>query len=351
MSGHFSIKNFEQFQHYRDRSPKWIKLYNELLEDYEFATLPDATKGQLMAMWLLASRMDNRLPADADWLAKRINATEPVNLELLFEAGFIEPYEDHSRGKREDGPRRYVSDEVRRKVLERDNGKCRRCGATERLEIDRIVPVSEGGTGAEPNLQVLCASCSRKKRAERLRSKCRTDATQMRSPEREGETEAEAEREIETNEVSGSLCSPESRSRDPAIGFNEFWEAYPHKVGKPGALRAWPAAKERAGGIHAIMAGLARYKSDKPPDRQWLNPVTFLNQDRFNDQPASSVQSISNRPHDAIFRALADIASESAGEHQRTADPHVECDGIERAEALHSGPNLSIESPSLTGAG
>lgn len=85
----FSVKNFERFQHYKDRSPPWIKLYNELLDDYAFGTLPDATKMHLIAIWLLASRSDNKIPYDAEWVAKRINATEPVDLVTLSKAGFI----------------------------------------------------------------------------------------------------------------------------------------------------------------------------------------------------------------------------------------------------------------------
>src|SRR6185437_15342548 len=85
----FRVKNFESFQHYKDRSPPWIKLYNELLDDYDFGLLPDATKFHLVAIWLLASRSANKIPYDSTWVAKRINATEPVNLRLLAEKGFI----------------------------------------------------------------------------------------------------------------------------------------------------------------------------------------------------------------------------------------------------------------------
>lgn len=85
----FSVKNFEKFQHYKDRSPPWIKLYNELLDDYEFGLLPDASKMHLVAIWLLASRSENKIPYDPEWVARRINATEPVNLELLGSKGFI----------------------------------------------------------------------------------------------------------------------------------------------------------------------------------------------------------------------------------------------------------------------
>ena len=86
----FSVKNFERFQHYKDRSPPWIKLYNELLDDYAFGLLPDASKLHLVAIWLLASRSNNRIPHDPNWIAKRISATEKVDLDLLRVSGFIE---------------------------------------------------------------------------------------------------------------------------------------------------------------------------------------------------------------------------------------------------------------------
>ena len=37
----FRVTNWDQYQHYKDRDPTWIKLYARLLDDYEFATLPD----------------------------------------------------------------------------------------------------------------------------------------------------------------------------------------------------------------------------------------------------------------------------------------------------------------------
>ena len=89
MTQTFSVTNFEKFQHYRDRSPPWIKLYNGLLDDYGFAQLPDASKLHLVAIWLLASRFDNRVPHDPGWIARRINASERVDLSLLQARGFI----------------------------------------------------------------------------------------------------------------------------------------------------------------------------------------------------------------------------------------------------------------------
>lgn len=85
----FSVKNFSRFQHYKDRSPLWIKLYNSTLDDYAYASLPDASKAHLIAIWLIASRTGNKIPYDPTWLSGRIGATETVDLVELERAGFI----------------------------------------------------------------------------------------------------------------------------------------------------------------------------------------------------------------------------------------------------------------------
>jgi uncharacterized protein YdaU (DUF1376 family) len=80
------------------------------------------------------------------------------------------------------------------------------------------------------------------------------------------------------------LESPHTPPRGD-LGFDQFWQAYPEKVGKPVAKTAFAKAIKRAT-LAEILAGLERYKATKPPDRSWLNPSTFLNQERWNDQPA-----------------------------------------------------------------
>lgn len=85
-----SVVNWEKYQHYKNRNPPWIKFYNSLLEDPAVAVLPDAAKAHTFGIWLLASRLQNRIPADADFIGKRINATEPVDLKLLLAMAFIE---------------------------------------------------------------------------------------------------------------------------------------------------------------------------------------------------------------------------------------------------------------------
>ena len=45
---YFTVKNFEQFQHYKDRNPPWIKLWTKLLDDYEFNELSKENQRDLM---------------------------------------------------------------------------------------------------------------------------------------------------------------------------------------------------------------------------------------------------------------------------------------------------------------
>jgi hypothetical protein len=52
---------------------------------------------------------------------------------------------------------------VRMAVWRRDQGRCARCGSREKLEYDHIIPVSEGGSSTERNIELLCESCNRAK--------------------------------------------------------------------------------------------------------------------------------------------------------------------------------------------
>ena len=48
-------------------------------------------------------------------------------------------------------------------LIDRDGGKCRKCGSTQDLTIDHIVPKKYGGGSTRDNLQILCGSCNNKK--------------------------------------------------------------------------------------------------------------------------------------------------------------------------------------------
>jgi len=255
----FSVKNFDRFQHYKDRSPPWIKLYGELLEDYDFGVLPDVAKGHLLSIWLLASRMGNKLPFNAAWVGNKINATEPVDLEMLVDAGFLIPHtEEAERGKLENWSSRYISDAVRDEVLAEADHKCVTCKSTVHLEIDHIVPISRGGNSEKANLQVLCRACNRKKRAKLTYAGAEQVATQLRRPETEGERETERERKTLPGTPGGAVIAktiPED--------FETFWKAYngPKNSKKPDALKAWAATAKIRPPLPDLLRAVANYSA------------------------------------------------------------------------------------------
>lgn len=91
------VKNLEKHQHYKDRRPPWIKLHAEVLDDYGFSCLQDASKAHLMLLWVLASRLDNKIPYDLAWITKQIGASSPVDMEELILHGFMETFDDGSK--------------------------------------------------------------------------------------------------------------------------------------------------------------------------------------------------------------------------------------------------------------
>lgn len=86
---YLTVPNLKKYQHYKDRSPPWIKLHSKILDNYKFECLQDASKSHLMLIWLLASRTDNKIRNDTIWIGRKIGANSPINLKELIEAGFL----------------------------------------------------------------------------------------------------------------------------------------------------------------------------------------------------------------------------------------------------------------------
>jgi hypothetical protein len=82
--------------------------------------------------------------------------------------------------------------------------------------------------------------------------------------------------------------SPDLKSNGHADEFEQFWSAYPKKVGKKDARKAWTKATDRP----EIVQVLRRIEESKRTD-QWTkdngqfipNPATWINQGRWDDEP------------------------------------------------------------------
>ncbi len=60
---------------------------------------------------------------------------------------------------------RLIPSSVKLDVWKRDQGKCRKCGASTGLHFDHIIPYSKGGSSKDPeNIQILCARHNLEKR-------------------------------------------------------------------------------------------------------------------------------------------------------------------------------------------
>lgn len=73
------IKNWNKFQHYKNRRPPWIRLYRDLLDDPEFEALPGDLVKTLIKLWLAVSdfSVDGELPA-IDRLALRMHVASDM---------------------------------------------------------------------------------------------------------------------------------------------------------------------------------------------------------------------------------------------------------------------------------
>ena len=87
-------RNWNEFQHYRRRSPPWVKLHKKLLDDYEFQNLPMASKALAPMLWLLASEDGQGwIDAEAAKISFRLRMS-PEDLDQaiqpLIDGGFFE---------------------------------------------------------------------------------------------------------------------------------------------------------------------------------------------------------------------------------------------------------------------
>lgn len=84
--------------------------------------------------------------------------------------------------------------------------------------------------------------------------------------------------------VIGKMNIPE-QYQDPL--FNAFWRAYPHKVGKMQAIKAWKKLEVNEDDLQVILTAIERQKKE-PLWSQGIgipHPATYLNQARFLDEP------------------------------------------------------------------
>lgn len=244
------VRNWERYQHYRDRNPPWIKLYTELLDDEGFLALPDAAKWQLVGLFLLAARRGNVLPEKAGQLKVLLGITGRLYIPELLAARYLVT-EDPDASK------------------------------------DASKPASTS------------ASTDASSDASASRARARASA-----PSREAEAEAEREGETETETDPSSSSAANARDaffanmpEDLRPKWHMLLKGWGDGLGTPGG-KAWTAAQ--------IDAGLAEYLvAESHPTFNARHVVRFVEQvvnRKPNDPNTPGASSPAPRPRGPQFR-------------------------------------------------
>jgi hypothetical protein len=106
----------------------------------------------------------------------------------------------------------------------------------------------------------------------------------------DGETLTNQVRNTDTRVTQTIRNQKDSLTADDA-DFAAFWSAYPRKVAKPAALKAWRSAKDRPS-LADLLAALDRHKGSE----QWQSarfiphPATWINQQRWDDEMPTAAE-------------------------------------------------------------
>lgn len=269
---------------------RWFRVYDDLVDDPKVQRLSAENFRALVNLWCLTSRNGGTLPpADDIAFSLRMRPDKVAALLAgLRNAGLLddEMTENGNVTRPHNWQRRQFKSDVSTGRVKRHRERQGNVSST----------VSETPPDTETDTETDSSSLRSDETRETALAVRQPDAEPPVAPDDFPELPAILERRA---------TAAVDRTRETDAEFDErFWPAYPHKVGKPDARKAFRRAR-KAHPLAAILFGLDRYIAEKPGERPWLNPATFLNQERFNDQPASTENRASASPHDAILGAVA----------------------------------------------
>lgn len=94
------IPTWDEYQHYRDRTPPWIKLHRAMLTSRAWVSLDAQGRELMIALMILAAENDNATPADPGYIQRRAFLAGPPDLQRLVDVGFIEIVEPKAKRSR-----------------------------------------------------------------------------------------------------------------------------------------------------------------------------------------------------------------------------------------------------------
>jgi len=126
-------------------------------------------------------------------------------------------------------------------------------------------------------------------------------------------------------DTSGALfgAEPDLDARPSPPSFDAFWAAYPRKVGKADARKAWNDAVRGHRGLAAAITDGARRLAADPnlPEQQYIpHPRRWLRREGWTDEPCPPRPGIT-RPPDPRDRVLVEARRTGGVVLRRDADP------------------------------
>lgn len=119
---------------------------------------------------------------------------------------------------------------------------------------------------------------------------CGTPTEKPKAPPRKTQAKPTANPNLNAgNEEKKEEASP---LLTPSVGgeWDVFWAAYPDGNSKKEGRAAFDKAMAKPGVTLAVLlAAIERYKATKPPDRKWAYASTWLNAERWTDEPKAEI--------------------------------------------------------------
>lgn len=115
-------KNWKSFQHYKERTPSWIKLHKGLMTDFEFVRLPVASRALAPMLWLLASEYeDGAIDASIEKIAFRVHmSVDDLRSALtpLIDSGFFDASEVLAQSEQKAIPEKRREEDIGKRTRE-----------------------------------------------------------------------------------------------------------------------------------------------------------------------------------------------------------------------------------------
>jgi len=90
----YQIKNWSEYQHYKNRNPQWIKLHASLLSSEDWVVLDDASRVLAVACMLIAAKTDNEIDTSEQggrYMQRVAYLNSEPNFKALISCGFLVP--------------------------------------------------------------------------------------------------------------------------------------------------------------------------------------------------------------------------------------------------------------------